>query len=124
VSEIASRPASEECDARLAIYRQALEAGTDPTIVSGWIEEVKLERKAAELQLRRKQVDGRMTRQEIRSIVEQLTGIVALLNSADPEDRRAVYRELNVSITYHTDGRLHVQAGPKRCNNECVGGGT
>jgi hypothetical protein len=51
-------------------------------------------------------------------------GIVAILQNADPEDRRAVYRELNVSIRYHTDGRLHVKAGPSACTNECVGGGT
>ncbi|MGQ0825818.1 MAG: LLM class flavin-dependent oxidoreductase [Actinomycetota bacterium] len=38
--------------------------------------------------------------------------------------RRAVYQELNVAITYHTDGRLHVRAGPSACTNECVGGGT
>jgi hypothetical protein len=56
----------------------------DPSIVSGWIEEVKLERKAAELQLRRKRGDGRMTREEIRSLVEQLKGIVAILHNADP----------------------------------------
>jgi hypothetical protein len=51
-------------------------------------------------------------------------GIVAILQNADPEDRRAVYRELNVSIRYHTDGRLHVKAGPSACTNECVGGGS
>ena len=50
---MATRRKLKECDANLARYRQALEAGTDPSIVSGWIEEVKLERKAAALHLRR-----------------------------------------------------------------------
>ena len=122
--EMATRRKLKECDAKLARYRQALEAGTDPSIVSGWIEEVKLERKAAELRLRRKRGDGRMTGEEIRSLVEQLKGIVAILQTADAEDRRAVYQELNVSIRYHTDGRLHVKAGPGACTNERVGGGT
>ncbi len=122
--ETAARRKLKECDAKLAKYRQALEAGTDPSIVSGWIEEVNLERKAAELNLRRNRGAGRMTREEIRSIVEQLKGIVAILNEADPEDRRVVYQELNVSITYHTDGRLHVKAGPSACTNDRVGGGT
>ncbi len=119
-------PASKlkECDATLARYRQALEAGTDPSIVPGWIEEVKLERKAAELQLCRKRGDGRMTSEEIRSLVEQLKGIVAILQTTHPEHRRAVYQVLNVSITYHTDGRLHVDARPSPCTNERVGGGT
>jgi site-specific DNA recombinase len=122
--EAAARCKLKECDTKLANYRKALEAGTDPSIVSGWIEEVRLERKAAELELCRGHGAGRMTREEIRTIVEQLKGIVAILNEADPEDRRAVYQELNVSITYHTDGRLHVKAGPSACTNECVGGGT
>ena len=122
--EIATRRKLKECDAKLARYRQALEVGTDPSIVSGWIEEVKLARKAAELQLRRKRGEGHMTAEEIRSLVEQLKGIVAILQTADPEDRRAVYQELNVSINYHADGRLHVKAGPSACTNERVGGGT
>ncbi len=121
--ELATRRKLKECDAKLARYRQALEAGSDPSIVSGWIEEVKLERKAAELQLRRKRGDGRMTGEEIRSLVEQLKGIVGVLENAYPEDRRSIYQELNVSVHYHTDGRLHVKAGPSACTNECVGGG-
>ena len=121
---LASRRKLNECDVKLARYRDALEAGTDPSIVGGWIEEVKLERKAAELQLRRRRGDTRLTGGEIRSLVEQLKGIVAILQTADPEDRRAVYQELNVSIRYHTDGRLHVKAGSSPCTNECVGGGT
>ena len=122
--EVATRRKLKECDAKLARYRRALEAGMDPSIGSGWIEEVKLERKAAELQLRHKRGDGRLTSEEIRSLVEQLKGIVAILQHADPEDRRTVYQELNVSIRYHADGRLHVKAGPTGCTHERVGGGT
>lgn len=122
--ELATRRKLKQCDAKLAKYRQALEAGTDASIVSGWIEEVKLERKAAELQLHRKRGDLRLTDDEIRSLVDQLKGIVAILQTADSESRRAVYQELNVSIRYHTDGRLHVKAGPSSCTNDRVGGGT
>jgi site-specific DNA recombinase len=114
----------KECDVKLERYRQALEAGTDASIVGGWIEEVTLERKAAVFQLRRTHGNARMTGEEIRSLVEQLKGLVALLESADPADRRAVYQELNVSIEFHTDGRLHVKAGPDVCTNDRVGGGT
>ncbi len=63
-----------------------------------------------------------MTGEEIRSLVEQLKGIVGVLENAYPEDRRSIYQELNVSVHYHTDGRLHVKAGPSTCTNECVGG--
>jgi DNA invertase Pin-like site-specific DNA recombinase len=119
---LAARRTLKTCDSKLAKYRQALEAGTDASIVSGWIEEVKLERKAAELQLRREHPT--LSKDDIRSLVLQSKGIVEILAQADPEDRRAVYQELGVSIIYHRNGRLHVSAGPSSCTNDGVGGGT
>jgi hypothetical protein len=68
------------------------------SIVNGWIEEVKLERKAAELELRRNTGDNHLTSEEIRSLVEQLKGIVGVLQNANAESRRAVYQQLNVAI--------------------------
>lgn len=120
----AARRRIRECDSKLARYRSALEAGTDPSIVNGWIEEVKLERRAAELELRRKTGENHLTGEEIRSLVEQLKGIVGVLAHASAESRREVYQQLNVAIEYHTDGRMRVTAGPGACTNECVGGGT
>jgi len=38
----AARKKLKECDNKLAKYRRALEAGADPAIVGGWIDEVKL----------------------------------------------------------------------------------
>ena len=38
----AARQVLVDCDARLARYREALEAGTDPAVVSGWIQRSKL----------------------------------------------------------------------------------
>ncbi|MBK5267192.1 MAG: recombinase family protein [Acidimicrobiia bacterium] len=119
---VAARRTVKTCDNKLAKYRQALEAGTDPSIVGNWIEEIKLEKKAAELQLRR--TPPILSKDDIRSLVLQSKGIVEILAQADPEDRRAVYQELGVSITYHRDGRLHVSAGPAPCTNNGVGGGT
>ncbi|MEO8696047.1 MAG: hypothetical protein ABI658_21180 [Acidimicrobiales bacterium] len=34
-----------------------------------------------------------------------------------PRGPTSIYQELNVSIRYHTDGRLHVKAGPSACTN-------
>jgi site-specific DNA recombinase len=113
-----------DCDDKLAKYRQALEAGTDPGIVGEWIEEVKLARKGAEIALRPKASNGRLTSAEIKDLVRQLKGIVAILANADPKDRKAVYNELNLAVVYHNDGRMQVSAGPDACTNECVGGGT
>ena len=85
---------------------------------------MKLARKAAEIALRPKGGDGRLTSTEIKDLVRQLKGIVAILANADPEDRKAVYSELNLAVVYHDDGRMQVSAGPDACTNECVGGGT
>jgi site-specific DNA recombinase len=120
----AARRRIRECDTKLARYRSALEAGTDPSIVNGWIEEVKLERRAAELELRRKTGENHLTSEEIRSLIEQLKGIVGVLANASAESRREVYQQLNVAIEYHADGRMRVTAGPGACTNECVGGAT
>jgi hypothetical protein len=62
------------------------------------------------------------TAAEIKDLVSRLKGIVAILHNADPEDRKAVYSELNLSVVYHDDGRMQVSAGPDACTNECVGG--
>ena len=51
----------------------------------------------------------------------RVTGIVAILANADPEDRKAVYSELHLAVVYHDDGHMQVSAA---CTNECVGGGT
>ena len=120
----AARKKLKECDDKLAKYRQALEAGTDPAIVGEWIEEVKLARKAAEVALRPRGDGTRLTAGEIKNLVGQLKGIVEILSNADPEDRKAVYQELNLAVVYHDDGRMQVTAGPDACTNECVGGGT
>ena len=44
--------------------------------------------------------------------------------NADPEDRKAVFTELNSAVVYHDDGRMQVSARPEPCTNECVGGAT
>jgi site-specific DNA recombinase len=122
--QTAARKKLKECDDKLAKYRLALEAGTDASIVGEWIEEVKLARKAAEIAMRPRGSDGRMTSTEIKQLVTQLKGIVAILANAEPEDRKAVYSELKLAIVYHDDGRMRVSAGPDACTNKCVGGGT
>ena len=47
----AARRAVKDCDARLAKYRGALEAGADPAVVAGWIKEVEGDRLHAEREL-------------------------------------------------------------------------
>src|SRR5438445_1347202 len=44
----AARRQLADCDGRLTKYRAALEAGTDPAVIAGWIGEVEAQRLAAQ----------------------------------------------------------------------------
>ncbi|MCP3935918.1 MAG: hypothetical protein GY708_11165 [Actinomycetia bacterium] len=83
---------------------------------------MKLARKAAEIALRPKGTDGRPTSTEIKDLVRQLKGIVAILANSNPEDRKAVYSELNLAVVCHDHRRMQVTAGPDARTSECVGG--
>ncbi|UED87621.1 hypothetical protein [Streptomyces profundus] len=93
-----------DCDRKLARHRAALEAGADPALVAAWSREVQAERLAAETRLQ--QIGAptgtarRMTRQEIRDLVDALGGLLDALRRADPADKAEVYRQLGLRLTY------------------------
>ena len=64
-----------------------------------------------------------VSKAEIKPLVRQLIDITAVLANADPEDRRAAYTVLGVSLIYHPAGRILVEARPRRLS-VCVEGGT
>ena len=66
---------------------------------------------------------GKLTKSQARALVEALRDIVDVLAEADPEDKADLYAELGVSLTYHTDGRVAVEALPVWVQVR-VGGGT
>ena len=77
-----------DCDQRLARYRAALEAGTDPTLIAQWTTEVNTTRAAAQAQLRTATGNTtKMTAEEISSIVTALGSILDVLRDADPADK-------------------------------------
>jgi len=47
-----------------------------------------------------------MTKEEIRSLVEALGHIRAVLTDAEPEDKAEVYRQLGLHLTYQPAQRL------------------
>lgn len=112
-----------ECDHKLATYRALLEHDGSLTSVAGWMAEVEAERRSIERRLGRKPTTRKHTAAEIKAVVRQLKDLVAVLANADPEDKRAVYDELGVDLTYQADGRIPVTAGA-RVLGERVGGGT
>lgn len=73
-----------DCDQRLARYRAALEAGTDPTLIATWTAEVNIERAAAQARLRATTgTSPRLTPQEIADIVNSLGNIPQVLRDAE-----------------------------------------
>jgi site-specific DNA recombinase len=99
-----------DCDAKLAQYRAALDAGANSATVAAWIAETEAERAAYELAMRRDEPrPRRMTEAEIKAIVENLADIARVLHDADPDDKGEIFRQLNLKLTYHAGRRL-VQA--------------
>jgi site-specific DNA recombinase len=87
----AARRALAECDQRLARYRAALEAGTDPALIARWTAEVNAQRVMAQTRLRQATGRTRMTPAEISAIVTAMGGLIEVLRHADPADKAAVY---------------------------------
>ncbi|HEU0088614.1 MAG TPA: recombinase family protein [Pseudonocardiaceae bacterium] len=90
----------QECDQKLARYRKALEAGTDPTLIARWTAEVQAQRAEALARSRKGSGRDRMTKQEIQALVDALGNIATVLAQADPTDKAEVYRQLGLRLTY------------------------
>jgi site-specific DNA recombinase len=101
-----------ESDARMGRYRAAIDAGGDLQEITQWINSAKSERLQAEAALRAtKAAPRRMTAAEIEIIVEQLAGLAALIRDADPVDKAAIYKGLNLTLTYRpTSGTIRAKA--------------
>ena len=103
----AVRRTLDECDRKLARHRAALEAGADPALVAAWSREVQAQRVTAQAQLAtigtQPSAARRMTRDEIRNLVDALGGLLRVLRDADPGDKLEVYRQLGLRLTYHHD---------------------
>ncbi|WP_078857168.1 recombinase family protein [Streptomyces sp. NBRC 109706] len=111
--DITPAPAAEsaarviaDCDAKLARYREALEAGTDPKLVAAWTAEVQARRAEAAARSRKVSAQRRMTREEIHRMIKPLGSIRETLATADPEAKADVYRSLGLTLTYQPEKQL------------------
>lgn len=124
--ELEARRTIKECDTELANYREALRTAPSAA-VAGWIAETEERRKAAELRLARISTGRGMSPAEIRSVVEQMQGIVRILQTADTADRRRIYEAARLTVIYdHERRRAKLQTAPYPgvWSPERVGGGT
>jgi site-specific DNA recombinase len=90
----------DDCDKRLASYRAALEAGTDPALISQWIAEVTAQRATAELELQPVAPTRELTRAEITDLIGAMQQIHDQLSRASAANRAEVYQALGLRLTY------------------------
>jgi site-specific DNA recombinase len=122
--QAAARQLLADCDRRLARYRAALEADVDPAVVGQWIAEVTAARQAAEASLH--QLDAApepLSPEEIRRALEQVGGLAAALDGADPFLRAQLFEELGIEGTYDPRARVVAIRADLRRRMERVGGG-
>jgi hypothetical protein len=107
VGAAAIRQLLADCDRRLARYRAALEAGTDPTVVGQWIAEVTAARQAAQASLQQLAAASEpLSPAAIRRALEQVGGLASALEGADPVLRAQLYEELGIEGTYDPHARI------------------
>jgi site-specific DNA recombinase len=95
-----------ECDAKLERYRTALEAGTDPVMIAAWTAEVQARKAQALAATRRDSANERLSEQEIEAVIAALVNIRSVLERAHPDDKAAVYHQLNLKLIYKPDDAL------------------
>jgi hypothetical protein len=127
-----------ECDRKLAQYRATLDAGADPASVAGWISETEAERakyQAAKHATAPQRNAKPMSRDQLTTIVADLSGLLSVLRDADPADKAEIFTQLGLRglrLTYHPgeapgEGtvRTEVPISPgSQCQFESVRGST
>jgi site-specific DNA recombinase len=122
------RRALADCDRKLALHRAALEAGADPTLVATWSREVQAERAASAAEPaqaeNRRGTHRRMSREEIRGLVDALGALLSVLHQADPADMAEVYRQLGLRLTHdHETQTVPAESRPAPVSVLCVSEG-
>lgn len=86
---------------KLRQHRAALEAGADPTIVTGWMAETQARRSAAESRMHAGPQRPRFSRDEIIRHLAAIGDVASALATSDPADKATMYGQLRLSLTYH-----------------------
>jgi site-specific DNA recombinase len=101
-----ARETIRACEAKIARYREAIDAGGDVTEISQWINQAKAERLQAEAASRTAASAVPMTRAEIAVLARRAARAARVLQDADVEDKAAVYAGLNLVLTYQPENRI------------------
>ena len=116
----AARRTIADCDALLARYRAALETGSTPEVVSGWIRAAVAKRAAAEQQFAAAAPKAATSADEVRQMIDELGDLTAALAQADPGSKAQVYADLGVRMVFSPERkRVAVEATPRVCQWLC-----
>jgi len=125
-----SSSTATRCDHKLAQYRATLDAGASPATVAVWIAETEAE-KAGYLAVKSPTgggARGRMSKAEIKAIVDRLAEMARVLASANPADKSEIFRQLGLRLTCHpgreiVEGQVQpTDCGLSRVSEERVAG--
>lgn len=99
-------------DAKIARYRAALDAGTDPVLVTSRIAETRSERDKALESIEQAETEhepiNSLGVDEIAAILDQLGDLVKALRQEEPGQIQEVYRTLGLQLTYkHDEQTVH-----------------
>ena len=92
-----------DCDARLARYQAALDAGADPQAVAEWTRQVKADRAAAlarDASHARSKTALQLTEDDIRALIASLGDLHDIIRDAEPPVKAAIYGQLGLKVTY------------------------
>ncbi len=97
-----------DCDAQVARYRAALDAGADPAVVAGWIDETQAKRARAERALAAARPASQMTTAAVSALLKELPEKVRVLAAAAPKEKAKLYGAFGLELTYHPARNLVV----------------
>jgi len=92
-----------DCDARLARYQAALDAGADPQAVAKWTRQVEAERAAAlarDASQPRQPAFRRLTEDDIRILIIGLGDLRDVVRDAEPAVKAAIYEQMGLKVTF------------------------
>ena len=92
-----------DCDARLARYQAALDAGADPQAVAEWTRQVKNERAAAlarDTSQNRQPAIRLLTEDDIRALITGLGDLRDVIHDAAAAVKAVIYAQLGLKVTY------------------------
>ncbi|WP_170223674.1 hypothetical protein [Nonomuraea turkmeniaca] len=94
-----------ECDRRLKSYKDTLDAGANPAVVSAWIQQTQAERTAALATLRRTDKKPKMTRDQIARTIEKLEDMVTAFSEGSPTRKADLYKSLGLRAEFDPETR-------------------